>query len=328
MTLAGRKRKFGSISTCREGETEPEKQQQPQPKKQQQPKPRIAKKRATKKTTLREVLNDHPAATFKTPSNPQATLEGLPAELRLLIYDYLCDSAIIHVHRHCGFGSKGTRFTWTPCRSQNSTYPLLCANPKWSGMCDEEERCTYKIYAPPEPRGFWALGASNKWIRSEAQEFFLRRTVISIHPHELRYWLDHLDKHNPDQPAQIHSLWRWVSSSARGDPVVNREAWKTWFVSDWVRLFDSSITVTIESMVWCKPRLRWGPDINEQQIAIRVLREGKKGEEGESDGGSVQPVYTDADVKVDIDQPGRLASAKRTAKWRQWWRGKDVKRFA
>lgn len=59
-------------------------------------------------------------------------------------------------------------------------------------MCDEEDRCTYKIETPPEPVGFWGLAASNKLIRNEAQEFFLRKTVVSIHPQDLRVWLEHL----------------------------------------------------------------------------------------------------------------------------------------
>jgi hypothetical protein len=150
-----------------------------------------SRKRPRKDAITSTAKNENPAAVFRTPSNTQATLSGLPAELRLQIYSYLCDSTIIHVHNHTD-NVGGSRFTWTPCRSPSSASPLLCANPKWSGMCDEEDRCTYKIYSPPEPVGFWALAASNKLIRNEAQEFFLRKTVVSIHPQDLRSWLDHL----------------------------------------------------------------------------------------------------------------------------------------
>jgi hypothetical protein len=41
----------------------------------------------------------YPATIFKTPKNPRATLEGLPAELRLEIYKHLSDSSLVHVHR-------------------------------------------------------------------------------------------------------------------------------------------------------------------------------------------------------------------------------------
>jgi hypothetical protein len=69
----------------------------------------------------------------KAPHNPEASLSALPAELRLQIYSYLCDDTLIHVHRHKKGSPEGTdRFTWTPCRSPNTVFPVLCANPKVS----------------------------------------------------------------------------------------------------------------------------------------------------------------------------------------------------
>jgi hypothetical protein len=56
-------------------------------------------------------------------------------------------------------------------------------------MCKEEDHNTYIHGNPPEPRGFWALAASNKTIRNEAREFSLRDSVIAIHPQYLNKWL-------------------------------------------------------------------------------------------------------------------------------------------
>jgi hypothetical protein len=73
-------------------------------------------------------------------------------------------------------------------------------------MCKEEDRCTYKPDPPPELFGFWALAASNKCVRNEAQEFFLRRTVKSIHPKNLWPWLDHLAQHTPRQIDHLRRI--------------------------------------------------------------------------------------------------------------------------
>jgi hypothetical protein len=69
----------------------------------------------------------------KAPHSPEASFSALPTELRLQIYSYLCDATLIHVHRHKKESPEGTdRFTWTPCRSPNTAFPVLCANPKVS----------------------------------------------------------------------------------------------------------------------------------------------------------------------------------------------------
>src|SRR4051812_9440846 len=97
MTLAGQKRKILFISYPSPG---PEERQvrleaiTPQTFQVSQVSqvPKKSKKRSDKQAGSEEALKKHPAAMFKSPGNPQATLEGLPAELRLQIYDYLCDS--------------------------------------------------------------------------------------------------------------------------------------------------------------------------------------------------------------------------------------------
>ncbi|KAF2823046.1 hypothetical protein CC86DRAFT_299496 [Ophiobolus disseminans] len=303
------------------------------------------------------------ASIFRMRNNNQATLSGIPAELRLQIYSHLCDSTLIHVHNHKDHNAGTSRFTWTPCRSPSAASPLLCANPKWSGMCEEEDRCTYKIYAPPEPVGFWALAASNKSIRNETQEFFLRRTVVSIHPHDLRPWLDHLEEKDPQRLDNLRritlaapnsyrnfnntelqlvrdripnleglglqcqdSLWRWVRSRLNNDIQMDDNAWKRWHLVDWLKAFDPSVTIAMEAMVWRKVHPRWNPNDTEQQVAIRVTREGRTA--GDGSGYRSTSGWADEDVEVEVVKPGNLASKKRNAKWRQWWRGKEMKGFA
>jgi hypothetical protein len=310
--------------------------------------------------------------TFKTPNNPQATFEGLPPELRLHIYDLLCDSTIIHVHRHRQDGrpifdddsdddspNSKVKFSWTPCRSPNPTNPLLCANPKWSGTCKEEDRCTYKIHAPREPVGFWALAACNKAIRRETKEPFLRNTVVSIHPSVVVPWLNHLAKHAPNQinhirrvtlagPDSAGSLgyfapkfmrdrlpnlqavgfqcqspaWHWGRRLHTAEWHVPDDAWKNWRGLNWGCVFDPSVTIAYEAMVW-KNRdniVSWNPDVLEKMVAIRVLRRGN--ESPEASEGTV-PIEWEAEIK---EYP--IVETKRNAKWRAWWRTEEVKGFA
>lgn len=93
---------------------------------------------------------------------------------------------------------------------------------------------------------------------------------------------------------------------------------------DWLKHFDPSITIVLEALIWQKARPRWNTNTKEQQAAIRIIREGKAAKKGSAPGSG----WTDEDVAVEIVQPGKLASGKRNAKWRQWWRGKEMKGFA
>lgn len=325
-----------------------------------QPRKRPARGKSSKGQS-EEDSTEHPASTFRTPTNPYATLSNLPAELRLQIYSHLCDTTIIHVHHHGSEYNKNSKFTWTPCRAPSSASSLLCANPKWSGMCDEEDRCTYKIYAPPEPIGFWGLAASNKMIRNETQEYFLRKSVVSIHPRDLRPWLDHLADKDPNRVESLRRItlagpnsyrhftnlelqllrdripnleavgfqcqdanYRWTSFGNRRDFQVNVEAWKRWHTIDWMKSFSPSVTIAVEAIIWKKSHPRWTPNIVEQQVAVRILRQGIPAEEGSRSTSG----WADEDVDVQVVKPGKLASPKRNAKWRQWWRGKEMKGFA
>jgi hypothetical protein len=143
----------------------------------------------------------HPTTIFKTPENPRATFEGLPAELRLQIFGYLGESLLIHVHKRIKKKQKKNQalppFTWTPCRQPNPKTPLLCANPEWSSMCKEQDRCTREANAPLQLQGSWALAVSNKAIRNESLELFLRGATVSVHWDDLHPWLDHLIVYAP-----------------------------------------------------------------------------------------------------------------------------------
>jgi hypothetical protein len=139
----------------------------------------------------------HPATIFKTPENPRATFEGLPAELRLQIYGYLGESLLIHVHKRIKKNQALPPFTWTPCCQPNPKTPLLCANPEWSSMCKEQDRCTREANAPLQLQGSWALAVSNKAIRNESLELFLRGATVSVHWDDLHPWLDHLIVYAP-----------------------------------------------------------------------------------------------------------------------------------
>jgi hypothetical protein len=222
-------------------------------------------------------------------------------------------------------------------------------------MCKEEDRCHYNVYAPPEPRGVWALVASNKQIRNEAHELFLRNAVISIHPHDLKNWLDYVEKHAPGQLEHVRRLTfagrdmgilvnsyslevlrervpnlegvgvqcqapmrLWLRSSWADDDggYIDSDEWKEQcYLKEWMQGLDASVTIAIEAMVWQKKDPTRGQEFAERQIAVRLLREGK----ADGDGGT-KSAWNDDDVQVEIDQPGELAAPKRNAKWRGWWR--------
>lgn len=302
--------------------------------------------------------------TYKPPNNPQATLEGLPAELRLSIYDHLSDTIMVHVHKHADSDVKIPHFTWTPCRAPNPEHPLLCANPKWSGKCEEEDRGTHNPNSPRSPRGFWALAEASTSLHREIQRLWLRRAVVSIHPQHLRAWLDHLSR-TPHQLAQLRRVTlagpdlldnsatealqllhervphltgvgfqcqdvtaRWV----RWRPGYKRlfqsmQLWKKWNIFKAMEVFDASIVVAMEAMVWQKvPRYKFDLDKVEVLIAVRMWRGVGEGRE-ESGGEESEQEESEQDgVKVEVDSR-KVVAHERNAKWRYWWRGGDMKAF-
>jgi hypothetical protein len=94
-------------------------------------------------------------------------------------------------------------------------------------------------------------------------------------------------------------------------------------MTNWMKKFDREITVAMEGLVWAKPRRYWsnGPSKDEQSV-FRIVRAGKVSVDGMASG----TAWEDTDVDIDMEGPD-LVEPKRTAKWRKWWRTKDVKHF-
>ncbi|USP75087.1 uncharacterized protein yc1106_02361 [Curvularia clavata] len=339
-------------------------------KEAKRPSVNVHRKRKAEPKVVDPSSNTHPAATFKTPKNPQATFEGIPAELRVMIYEFASQSTMIHVHMHLedykpftgihDLANAVLKFSWTPCRGTNPKSPLLCANPKWSAMCKEEDRCTHKLTAPPEPRGFWALIASNKVIRREAKAPCLRNTVISIGPYELGRWFCHLVEYAPSHIEQIRRITiagpdiyhiadfgmktlkncfasiesvgyqcfspfrRWTKHRRNGQWVISNHAWRDWAGLDLNAHFDPSVDFVFEALVWLDPKelLPFKPVGPEHMTAVRVFGRGTK------------DVY-DIEMLRDMDLAWKtetldcspLPVPQRGALWRNWWRTKEVETF-
>jgi hypothetical protein len=290
--------------------------------------------------------------------NLQASLLGLPAELRLSIYEHLYETLIVHIHHH----SEGetNQFTWTPCRAASESSRLLCANPKWSGLCKEEDRCSYEAESPRELAGAWALAATNRLIRQEAHELFFRKSVVSIHPQDLTPWLDHLIKRDPLQVENLrhvtlagpnswktmcklefdtvrtripnlqslgvqcqNPLYHWVNMSDRpglkaGE--VDFKKWHEWNIVGWVRGFDPTITIALQAMIWREPRRHESKRI-EKQTAIHISCEGK------ALGTACGTAWSDTDITFVTTASNVVAPCTKDAGWKQWWQGKGMERW-
>lgn len=337
----------------------------------EQPPAKVPRKRKAEQKAVNQSSDTHPAATFKPPKNPRATFEELPAELRLQIYELLCESTMIHVHRHREDGKPildedditngEIKFSWTPCRGTNPRSPLLCANPKWSGMCKEEDRCAYKINEPLELRGFWALAACNKAIRSETKELGLRNSVVSIDIHILIEWLHHLVEYAPDQIALLHRItitaldcydhhdyaisiltsclpaleavgfqfqspaMHWMDFERYPAWRIQDNAWKKWKALRISRFFEPDITMAFEATTWRSNSTLppWESYKPPRMDAIRAFGRGKKA--------LIWVPWDRFEVprfKFEMQECCPLAELKRNAKWRAWWRTKETKDFA
>lgn len=113
---------------------------------------------------------------------PKASLLGLPAELRLMIYDYLWEKASIHIHHRTSSGAlvparcmdsqttnwfENTKLTWTPCNAVDTESRCLCAHPVWDGGVEQAQRCSDVPSAPNRPTGIFALRWACKALRRE-----------------------------------------------------------------------------------------------------------------------------------------------------------------
>jgi hypothetical protein len=219
---------------------------------------------------------------------------GLPAELRLHIYSHLHATALVHVHYHEATETSERRFTWTPCRGTLSSNRLLCANPKWSGSCAEEERCTYNKLTPSEPRGFFALAASCKALCNEIGDLFYRCGGVSIKQDVFERWLEYMTQRAPRYLEQLRRitfeghissfsflfyqpgsraafrrsvprleaiavqtqepLRSLVRESRGADIWVRNDVWKMGVTSYWLRDWDADIDITVELMACWNPK--------------------------------------------------------------------------
>jgi hypothetical protein len=274
-------------------------------------------------------------------------------QLRLEIYAYLSDTTMVHVHRRRG------RYTWTPCKGTNPTYPLLCHHPRWSGLCPETERCSFKHAEPPEPRGFWGLAATCKLVREEMQDLFMKETCFSIHPVHMKGWLAWLERRAPKQLSSIKKV-----TFAGPDHRLHSPNYHTGTLeavekalpnlgaigyqcqtphSTWVRHYYESLRDLKRSLAqhdrWSKwhpfecldmfaptvtvvvEGLVWGMRENHQGI-VRVIRDGKEeGYEG--------PGRENGDVKLEVVEPRTVVSygGKNPAGWELWWETEELKAF-
>jgi hypothetical protein len=65
-----------------------------------------------------------------------------------------------------------------PAKALTETSPPL-RQPKWSGFCAEEDRCSVKEGAFIKPLGFYGLAATCKFIRNECKDYFITETTPS-----------------------------------------------------------------------------------------------------------------------------------------------------
>jgi hypothetical protein len=350
MSSAGRKRLYSETA---ETSTQLDKRYYTRRRKQEDP--------STEQESLSTVTSStSTTAGLQIPNDHQASLLGIPAELRLEIYSHLYDSLIIHVHQHQWPADKASQFTWTPCRAASESSRLLCANPKWSGKCKEEDRCTYDAASPRELAGAWALTASNRLIRKEAHDLFFRKSVVSIHPQDITPWLNYLTQRHPRQVENLrhvtlagpnswrvmsklefdtirtriphlqglgvqcqNPLYHWVNMSDQPRlkaGEVDFEKWHKWNIVEWVRDFDPTITIALQAMIWREPR---GSELKrvETQTDIHVLRDGTA--PGTASGSG----WSDTDIFIYTIASNAIATCAKNGGWKQWWHDKGMERW-
>ncbi|KAF2865697.1 hypothetical protein BDV95DRAFT_612279 [Massariosphaeria phaeospora] len=304
------------------------------------------------------------ASSYPTPNNPQATLLGLPAELRLQIYAYLNAATLVHAHGHEYNSWRWQRFTWTPCKAPHPTHPLLCANPKWSGLCNEQDRCTYKKDAPPEPRGFYALAATNKLVRGECMEFSMAHAVVSVNMAEVESWMDFVEARAPKLFGKIRRIT--FAGSDRGAGIYSEverrmpqiEAMGFQLQTHPDRWIDSWNSTAWELDPKLKHLTRWAPvrcaghidnpgiepisrhvtvvaegtvwldRVPNRQAVFRVIREGKAlGHEDGDEGRPLNGIAWNTDnFKTEVIPAQWVVNPKRNAGWRWWWIGEESRR--
>ncbi|OCK96386.1 uncharacterized protein K441DRAFT_656975 [Cenococcum geophilum 1.58] len=76
--------------------------------------------------------------------HPRSKFLELPAELRLMIYDNLFSSLLVHINqRQDSYGSTRTYFIASACMEPQKDSPFLCAYPIWSIF--NGKRCNHRV---------------------------------------------------------------------------------------------------------------------------------------------------------------------------------------
>lgn len=140
-----------------------------------------------------EPITEATSTATQEPLYPKTSLLGLPAEIRLMVYDVLWETALVHVHARTASGelrqsafAKGHRwfeerkFTWTPCLAVNTQSRCLCAHPVWDGTAREENRCSDLPSSLNRPTGIFALRWACKKLRRELGSSHQHKAAVSL----------------------------------------------------------------------------------------------------------------------------------------------------
>jgi hypothetical protein len=182
----------------------------------------------------RQRIADTSAASLTTPARayPRTSLLGLPAELRLMIYDYLWETALIHVHRRTRSGGlippvfsndyqwfHDKKLTWTPCKAVDSQSHCLCAHPVWDGTVEEAQRCSDLPSAPNRPTGIFALRWTCKGLREELGDSHRHKAAVSLECDSSS--VSTFTEITP--PSILNTLTRLTLVGERFNPVLRRD---------------------------------------------------------------------------------------------------------
>ncbi|KAF2115356.1 hypothetical protein BDV96DRAFT_76697 [Lophiotrema nucula] len=286
-----------------------------------------------------------------TPKNPQACLLGLPTELRLQIYEYLFESVLIHLHRRYEPNGNAT-LTWTSCSQTSERSSLLCANPKWSGLCEDERRCEYRSDALPES-SCMAFMWTCKLIYIEASPTARSRAALSI-PEEMFY---EFRCYSP--PKLLEKVTRLALTGPYDDfghkgwaPYINLSAWlpqlkevafqgqvaramlqdeygeyvpeqkfRDWFLFKlFAKRFSPQVAITFDGLSLTREdELLPKAGNADEMVRFRVVRRGKEVDEKIMD-----DEWRDEDIEI-LSERSSLQESGRDAGWRVWWNKPDTK---
>ncbi|OCK83748.1 hypothetical protein K432DRAFT_390122 [Lepidopterella palustris CBS 459.81] len=137
----------------------------------------------------------------ETPRDASLTLLDLPAELRIMIYEYLFSNLLIHINRRKGPASSSrVHFTSSACIKQSSKSPLLCRNPIFDII--DKKRCNH-LEPAKRDQNRMAFFLTCRLIFQETRLMIYSQPVLHIGHEDFRPFVDML---NPDQRGAIRRL--------------------------------------------------------------------------------------------------------------------------